>query len=143
MKGVSPILSHSTLLVIGIIAMGLIIVSIADFLSDTEETLTTLELNYMANTLKTNLLKIYSVANSSSDSVNGKFQIPVAEKIGSKRIYVEADNNFLKIIANLKNKKIEISRAINIDANVTGKVYLPAFFELEKTGEDVSIRLVE
>lgn len=143
MKGVSQILSHSTFLVIGIIAMGMVVASVSDYLFDTEERLTRLELNYIANNIKSNLLKVYSLANSSSEYVTGNFQIPVAEKLGNRKIYLEINETVLRMILNLENKEIEIIRDLNIDANLTGRTYLPASFDLEKINGEINIRLIE
>ncbi len=142
MRGASQIVSHTSLLLISIVAMGMIVSGISDYLFNTEKIITRLELNNIANIVQSNVLKIYSLANTSS-YISGKFFLPVAEKIGSKRVFIEANSDNFTLSVNLKNENIRIVRSFEIDANITGKAYLPAYLELEKLNEEVSIRLVE
>ena len=143
MKGASQLVSHSSLLIISIIAMGMIVSGVSDYLFSTETTITRLELNNVANIVKSNLIKVYSVANSSSPYISGKFHLPVAERVGSNRVLIEANSDNFTLSVNLRNEKIEITRSYNIDANITGRAYLPASFELEKIDQNITIRLVE
>ncbi len=143
MKGVSQLVSHSSLLIISMIGMGLIVGGVSDYLFDTEKTLTRLELNNIANKVKANFIKVYSLANTTSGYVTGTFEISVAEKGGGKRVLLDANPDNFTLSATFNNEKIEIVRSLNIDANVSGIAYLPAFLVLEKINGNITIRLVE
>ena len=95
------------------------------------------------NNIKFNLMRIYSIANSSSEFMNGTFEIPVIEKIGSKQILAEFNQSDLILSTNVRNEKIEIVRKINLDANFSGIAYFPAKFVLEKIDDEISIRMIE
>lgn len=143
MKGVSPLVSHSSLLIISIIGLGLIVGTVSDYLFDTEKTLTKLELNNIANKVKTNFIKVYSLANTTSGYVTGIFELSVAEKVGGKKVLLDANADNFTLSATFNNEKIEIVRSLNIDANISGIAYLPASLVLEKINGNITIRLVE
>lgn len=143
MKGVSQLISHSTTLVIGITALGMLVIGITSFLFDMETDLTELEMNYLANNVKFSVMRIYSMANTSSQFVNGTFEIPILEKIGNKQILAEFDEANLILSTNVDNQEIKVTRKINLDANLTGRVYFPAKFILEKQNGEISIRMIE
>jgi len=142
MKAVYPTLSHSTLLLIGLIAMSLILVSIYSFISDLEKNMTYLDLNYIADSTKNKILEVYSLANQSSNYSKGTFQLSLPEKIGNRKYSITFYQNDLMVSVPLKTDIIEVSRQLKINATLSGTAYLPATLNMEKQDGDIYINLV-
>lgn len=143
MKAVYPTLSHSTLLLIGLIAMSLVLVSIYSFISDMEKGLTYLELNYIGDSIKNKVLEIYSLANQSSNYSKGTFQLSLPEKIGNRKYTITFYQNDLFVSVPLRSDIIEINRPLKINATLSGTAYLPAKLSMEKNQNgDIYINLV-
>jgi len=142
MKGVHPVLSHTTLLLIGLIAMSLIIVSISSFSSKTERDLVTSEINYITESAKNKILEIYSMANRTTEYTNGTFKLNLPETIGDKKYILSLNQNNLTVFIPFKNGNIEVNRTLNIDAQLNGESYLPASIEVEKVGGIITMNLV-
>jgi hypothetical protein len=144
MKAVYPTLSHSTLLLIGLISMTMIIASVYSFASRLERDVASLELNYIADSFKNKLLEIYSLANQSSNYSDGTFQTSLPEKIGNRKYSVTLYSNGLTVNMSFKGETIEIDRQLKIEANLSGISYIPASIKMKKTQDgNVSIWLVE
>jgi glyceraldehyde-3-phosphate dehydrogenase/erythrose-4-phosphate dehydrogenase len=142
MKGIHPVLSHTTLLLIGLIAMSLIIVSISSLFSKTEKDLVTSEINYIAESTKNKILEIYNMANQTTEYINGTFQLNLPETIGDKKYTLILNQNNLTVLMPFENENIEVNRTLNIDAQLNGESYLPASIEIEKTGGIITMNLV-
>lgn len=143
MKGIHPVLSHSALLLIGLIAMSLIIVSVSSLFSKTEKDLITSEINYIAESAKNKILEIYTMANQTMDYSNGTFQLNLPEKIGDRKYILSLNQNSLTVTISFKNEIIEVNRILNIDAELNGESYLPASIEMEKIGGIITMDLVD
>ena len=126
MKAVTPILSHSSLLLIGLLAVSLIIVSLSNSFSSTESDLIRTELNYIAESAKDKIIEIYSLANQSSEYFNSSFGLDLPEKIGERNYLLKIDQENLTASMSFKNENIEVVRTINIDAQLNGEAYMPA-----------------
>jgi len=142
MKAVHPVLSHTALLLIGLIAMSLIIVSISSLFSKTEKNLVTSEMNYIAESAKNKILEIYSMVNRTMEYSNGTFQLNLPEKIGDKKYTLSLNQDNLTVKMPFENEIIEVNRTLNIDAELNGESYLPASIEIEKIGGIITINLV-
>ena len=143
MKAVTPILSHSALLLIGLIAVSLIIVSLSTSFSTTERDLIRTELNYIAESAKNKILEIYTMANQSSEYFNSSFELELPEKIGERNYLLKLEQENLTASMSFKNQNIEVVRTLNIDAQLNGEAYMPASILLEKSGGIITIDLVD
>lgn len=133
MKGVHPLLSHSALLVIGLVAMGMIIASLTTTFSKTESNLIRAEANYIAETARNNILEIFLTADQ-SEYTNGTFQLNLPEKIGDKKYRLLLDQNVISLRMPFENDIIEVNKTLNIDAELSGEASLPASVVVEKDG---------
>jgi hypothetical protein len=143
MEGIYPTLSHSVLLLLGLIAMSLIISSIYISLSRIERDLTTVELNYFADSIKNKILEVYSLANQSSNYTTGLFKLNLPEKLGNKKYSITLSQDLLLVNTSVKNEPVEISRKLSIDAELTGVSFMPASIKVDKQDEKIKIGLVE
>jgi hypothetical protein len=141
MKGVHPILSHSVLLIIGLVAMGMVMASLSSTFSQTEKNLIRAEVDYVAESAKVRLLEIYSLTEQ-SDYSNGTFQLDLPEKIGDKKYLLILSQNLLTVRMPFENDKIEVNKTLNIDAEFSGETYLPASVDVEKTDGILTMELV-
>lgn len=142
MKAIYPTLSHSTLLLIGLIAMSLILVSIYSFISDLEKNMTYLDLNYIADSTKNEILEVYSLANQSSNYSKGTFQLSLPEKIGNRKYSISFNQNNLLVSVPLRTDIVETTRQLKINATLSGTAYLPAKLNMEKQNGNIYINLV-
>jgi hypothetical protein len=142
MKGMYPTLSHSILLLLGMIAMSLIIFSISTSLSRIEKDLTVTELNFIADSVKNKIMEVYSFANQSSSYETGLFNLDLPEKIGSRKYSITLYQNGLMINATVRNEPIEINRTLAIDAELNGSSFMPVSVKLEKQNGIIKIGLI-
>jgi hypothetical protein len=141
MKGVHPILSHSALLIIGLVAMGMVIASLSSTFSNTERNLVRAEVDYIAESAKDKILEIHSLVEE-SDYSNGTFQLNLPEEIGNKKYLLSVSQKSLSIRMPFENDNIEVNKTLNIDASLNGETYLPAFIFVEKVGGMITMELV-
>ena len=142
MKGIYPTLSHSVLLLLGLIAMSLIISSIYLSLSRIERDLTIVELNYFADSIKSKILEVYSLANQSSNYTTGLFELNLPEKIGNKKYSITLNQDLLLVNTSVRNEPVEISRKLSIDAEISGASLMPASIKVDKQDEKIRIGLI-
>ena len=143
MKGVYPTLSHSILLLLGLLAMGVIIVSLSVSLSRIERDLVSVELSFVADSAKNKLLEVYSLANQSSNYTTGLFQLNLPEKIGNKRYSITLYQNGLLVNTSVRNEPIEINRNLSIDADLNGTYFMPVSIKVDKENGKIKIGLVK
>ena len=142
MKGIYPTLSHSILLLLGLIAMSLIISSIYISLASIEKDLTTVELNYFADAIESKVLDVYSLANESSTYTTGVFKLNLPEKIGNNKYSVTLGQGLLLVNISVRNQQIEVVRDLSIDAEISGASFMPASIKVDKQNEKIKIGLV-
>jgi hypothetical protein len=142
MKAVTPILSHSALLLIGLIAVSLIVVSVSSSFSKIEKDLVRSELNYIAEFAKNKVLEIYSIMNQTMEYSNSSFQLNLPQKIGENKYLLSLDQENLTASMSFKNEEIKIVKTLNIDAELNGESYLPASLIAENIGGNITINLV-
>jgi hypothetical protein len=130
---VHPILSHTALLVIGLIAMGMIVSSLSSSFSKTERNLVTVEADYIAESAKGKILEIYSLVEQ-SDYSSGTFQLNLPERIGDKKYIILLDQNLLTLRVPFENDVIEVNKTMNIPADISGESTMPASVTVEKDG---------
>ena len=130
---VHPILSHSVLLVIGLIAMGMIVSSLSSTFSKTERNLVTVEADYIAESAKGKILEIYSLVGQSNYS-NGTFQLNLPERIGDEKYVILLEQNLLTLRVPFENDVIEVVKSINMTAEISGESSMPASVVVEKDG---------
>ena len=131
---VSQFVSHSTYLLIALVAVALILATFSSFRSNVEKVSIESSLNIIADTVKQEILKLYS----SSDE-SGKFEIPLQSRLGEKPFVISLSQN--KISVSLDDFLVE--KNITISANLTGTASLPAFLVMNKIGDSKTISLVE
>ena len=142
MRGVYPTLSHSILLLLGLIAMSLIITSISLSLSITEKGLITTELNFFADSLKDKIIEIYSLTNQSSDYTTGFFQLDFPEKIGNRKYSITFNQDSLFINMSVRNEQIVVNRKLAINAELSGTSFMPAYVKVDKINDEIKIGLI-
>lgn len=141
MKAVSPILSHTILLAIGLAAITLILISVSSFSADMEKTSVTSQLSYVAEFVKNEILRIYSLVDQSNTT--NKVQLNLPERIGNKPYIIELYQNGLKVEMSLRNDLVEINKKINISAILNGTSSLPAsLIQQRLENGDILISLV-
>jgi len=143
MKGIYPTLSHSILLLLGLISMSVIILAISTSLSRTERDLTVVELNFIADSVKNKIVEVYSLANQSSSYSTGLFYLDLPEKIGNKKYSITLYQNSLIVNATVKNEPIEIIRTLGIDAELSGSYFMPVSIKIEKQNGIIKIGLIK
>jgi len=141
MKAISPILSHTILLAIGLAAITLILISISSFSADMERISVKSQLSYAAEFVKDEILRIYSLADQSNTT--NKVQLSLPERIGNKAYIIELYQNGLKVEMSLRNDLLEINKKINISATLNGTSSLPASLMQQRLENgDILISLV-
>ena len=143
MKGVHPILSHSILMLLGLTAMGLMLLSITVSLSKTEEALVSSELNFLANSVKSRILEAYSLASQSSNYTSGLFELDVPEKIGNRRYSITLIDNALLANTSVRSHPIEVALSVPIEAEMNGTSFMPASISVEKQNGAIRIGLIK
>lgn len=142
MRAFIPMVSHTTLLLIGLIAVSLIVVSISSSFSETEKNLIKSELDYIAESAKNKILEIYSMANQSMEYSNASFRLNLPQNIGNKKYLLSLDNQNLTVTFFLQNENIEVGKTLNIDAQLGGEAYMPASIIVENVGGSITMDLV-
>lgn len=143
MKGMYPTLSHSILLLLGLLTMSMIILTISTSLSRIETDLTATELNFVADSVKNKIMEVYSYANQSSTYVTGLFNLDLPEEIGNKKYSITLYQNGLVVNATLKSGSIGVVRNLAIDAELSGSSFMPVSVKLEKQNGIIKIGLVK
>jgi len=142
MKAISPILSHTILLAVGLAAITLILISVSNFSADMEKISITSQLSYAAEFVKGEILRIYSLANQSKTTNKVKLSLP--ERIGNEPYTIELYQNGLKVGTSLRNEVLEINKKVNISAILNGTSTLPASLMQQKLENgDILISLVD
>ena len=142
MKGIDPLLSHGILLLLGMVTMSLLIVSISISLSRTERNLVSVELSFIADSIKNKIIETYSLANQSSNYTTGLFQLNLPERIGNRRYSVTLSQNNLLVNTSIGNEPIEIARSLPIDAELSGSLTMPIFIKVDKKDGQIKIGLI-
>jgi hypothetical protein len=132
MKGIYPTLSHSILLLLGLTAMSLVVVSVYSSLSSTEKNLVSVELNFIADSARDKILETYSFVNQSSDYERGLFYLDLPEEIGNKKYTITLKQNELMVNITVKDEQLSASRQLPIDAELVGSSFMPACVRVEK-----------
>ena len=143
MKGAYPTLSHSLLILLGLTAMSMIVASLSISFLSTEKDLSTVELNFIADSVKNKMMDAYSLANQSSDYSTGYFHLSLPEKIGNRRYTITLTQKKLFVNESVTNGQIEVSRDLNIDAELSGSVSAPASIRVDKQNGMISMELVK
>jgi len=137
MKGIYPFLSYTTLIAIGFVVLTLLLIFVFDLTTNIEEKHILSQLDYTAGYVKGEILKLYAA------NAEGKFKLSVPETIANKKYTIGLDQNNLTVKLILRNKPIEVTRTIKINATLTGLSYLPASIEMEKLSDgNILIRLI-
>jgi len=136
MKGVSPLLSYSTLLAVGFIAVALILFTVSDFADDIGKRFTKAQIDFVAESIKTDILKLYALGSE------GKILLSVPENIGNKKYMIELIQNELMVKINFKNEIIEVKKQLKINATLNGSSYPPASIEMKRYPDNISISLI-
>jgi parallel beta-helix repeat protein len=132
MKGIYPTLSHSILLLLGLTAMSLVVVSVYSSLSTIEKNLVSVELNFIADSARNKILETYSFVNQSSDYERGLFYLGLPEEIGNKKYTITLKQNELMVNITVKDEQLSASRQLPIDAELMGSSFMPACVRVEK-----------
>jgi len=130
---VTQLVSHSLYLLIALVAIVLIIGGFSAFRNDVEKISTESSLNLIADTVKQEIIRLYS-----SSEESGKSEIPLQSRLGERPYIIQLASN--KVIVTLDG--FEVEKKISINANLDGTASLPAFLVLSKTAGVKTISLV-
>jgi hypothetical protein len=136
MKALYPPLSYTLFIVISIAVLSVILVLMNTFTSGIQKNYAYSQLNYVAEVIRDDVLKLYST------NAEGRFQLSIPHDIIGKQYSIELNQENLTLSLVIKDEIIEVKRSINISAALSGRSYAPASIELNKTNGEVSIRLV-
>ena len=141
MKGVHPILSHSALLIVGLVAMTMIVVSITATFSNTQSNLAKAQARYVAESARDSILDVYSIA-VQSDYTNGSFDMGLPEIIGGSKYMLILDNDTVSVRTASGKDTSDVNLTLGIDVSLHGESYMPALLHVLKE-EGVTIWLGE
>lgn len=143
MKGVSELLSHMTLIALGLIALSMILVSVSNLRINTRQQSIENNLNYLAETIADEILRLDSIAEQSNAfpeinkiMVLGKIELPISEKISNKRYLIELYNKTVRVSTYTGNGMIEVNRTVNTNAFLNETSNLQASLQLERYNQD-------
>ena len=142
MRGISPLLSHTILLAVGVAAITLILISVSNLSTDMEKISVTSQLNYIAELVKSEILRIYPLVSQSNTTI--KVQLTVPDRIGNNPYRIELYQNGLRVEIFLRNEMLEINKKVNISATLNGTSSLPAsLVEQRLENGDILISLAD
>jgi hypothetical protein len=136
MKALYPPLSYALFIAIGIAALSMIMVFINNFTDGIQRNYAYNQLEYTADVIKDDILKLYSTG------AEGRIDVNAPTEIAGKQYTIELNQNNLTLSLFMGNRLLEVNRSINIDASLSGRSYAPVSVEMEKLNGDVFIRLV-
>lgn len=125
MKGVDPLVSHALFISITIIAVIMIIVGVFNFNADIQKTSIQIQLDYIAEHTKGEILDLYYL--SKNGLLDAEIKLTLPDKIANNIYEIELNQNGLKI----KFGENEIERKIDIDYPMSGSSSLPAYLKLK------------
>ncbi|MCD6476914.1 MAG: hypothetical protein J7K26_01960 [Candidatus Aenigmarchaeota archaeon] len=135
MKAVSEIVSHALYFGLTILVITFLVIYINNTKIDMRDKIIDSNLNYVAETIKSNILDLYSL--SKQTEIQGTIaSIEIQDK---KNYEVILENN--KIIVKTNGKSIE--KSIDIPLEMHGKSFLPAKLELIREGNKEIIEIKE
>lgn len=152
--GVSVILSHTTFLAVGIVALMVILISVFNVSTDIREQSLKAQLTFVAETLKSEILNLYELSEHSDllpdegeTLLIEEIKPNIPEKISEKRYTIKFSPGNVTVRTNIQNQIVEINRSINVIITLNGTAITPAVLKLERSniGGIISneIRLVE
>jgi len=136
MKALYPPLSYALFIAIGIVALSMIMVFINNFTDGIQRNYAYNQLDYTADVIKDDILKLYST------NAEGRINVDAPTEIAGKQYMIELNQNNLTLSFYLGNKLLEVDRFINISASLSGRSYAPVSVEMEKSNGYVFIRLI-
>jgi hypothetical protein len=153
-KGISPLVSHTTLLAVGVVALMMILVFVFDTSNQIREQSLTSQSTFVAETLKNDILNFYELSEHSNlVPENGETLIikeikpNIPEKIAERRYSIVLFQGNVTVILDLENEIIESQRSVNTIMNLNGTGITPVILRLERTNSEGiisdEVRLVE
>ncbi len=136
MKALYPPLSYALFIAIGVVALSMIMVVINTFTDGIQRNYAYNQLDYTAEVIKDDILKLYST------NAEGRIDVDAPTEIAGKQYMIELNQNNLTLSLYVGNKLLEVNRSINIDASLSGRSYAPVSVEMNKSNGDIFIRLV-
>jgi hypothetical protein len=136
MKALYPPLSYALFIAIGVVALSMIMVVINTFTDGIQRNYAYNQLDYTAEVIKDDILKLYST------NAEGRVDVDAPTEIAGKQYMIELNQNNLTLSLYVGNKLLEVNRSINIDASLSGRSYAPVSIEMNKSNGDIFIRLV-
>jgi len=136
MKALYPPLSYALFIAIGIIALSMIMVFINNFTDGIQRNYAYNQLDYTADVIKDDILKLYST------NAEGSIVVDAPTEIAGKQYMIELNQNNLTLSLYLGNRLLLVNRSINISASLSGRSYAPVSVEMKKSNGDVFIRLI-
>ena len=125
--------SHSVYLLIALVAIAMILYTFSSYRENIEKVSMTSNLNLIADTVKLEILKLYS-----SSEESGKIEIPLQSDLGGKPFIVKLSQG--EVTVELDN--FQVKKQVFINANLDGMSYLPASLVLSNSGGVKTISLV-
>jgi len=136
MKALYPPLSYALFIAIGVVALSMIMVFINNFTDGIQRNYAYSQLDYTAEVIKDDILKLYST------NAEGRTDVDAPAEIAGKQYMIELNQNNLTLSLYVGSKLLEVNRSINIDASLSGRSYAPVAVEMNKSNGDIFIRLV-
>ena len=137
MKALYPPLSYTLFIAISVAVLAVVMVVVNLFSEDIQRNFAYSQLNYIAEVIRNDILRLYS------SNAEGNFQLNIPRDIIGKQYLIELDQNNLKLSLEFKREKLEVERLINVSATFSGSSFAPASIDMYKTNGDVFIELVK
>lgn len=137
MKGQYPSISYALFFVISVIVLSIVMLMMNSLTDSVQKNYARGQMNYIAESIRNDVLKLYST------NAQGKFEMSIPNYVVGKQYMIEFDQNKLRLTLDNRGNIIEVERYINITASLSGRSYSPASIELERTGGNTFIRLVQ
>jgi hypothetical protein len=125
--------SHSVYLLIALVAISMILVAFSSLRDNIEKVSVVSNLNLIADTVKLDILKLYS-----SSEESGKIEIPLQSELGGKPFIVKLSQG--QVVVELDD--FQVKKEVLINANLNGMANLPAYLVLSNIGGEKTINLV-
>ena len=133
-KGISPLLSHITFIALGIAFLILVVLTISDFRENIQDRWLNVQYNNVLENVKNEIMKLNSISDNSEIApsvgetiILGKSKINFPDKISNKKFTITLSDGVISV-----TDDVNITKTINVDLNLSGSSFLPAYLQLER-----------
>ncbi len=145
MKAVSPILSHSLLIAIGITASALILFTVSNLQADLEKRSAEAKLNFVTEFVKNQVIDLYLTSNQAGtpNGYVGNVSLNLPDEIINNKYKVKLQDRNISATVFIQNTPVTVSKPVNVNATFSGETYLPARLISQKTSGGIQISVVQ